>query len=239
MNTPMPAAWARLLGFGANAMTYEQVTSRYRPTVVRLPFAEWNGPFAKPLDELRPIVDAIRSPDPLLFVLADGQNTYDHTPNAGRLREEYNSHGAWRDIGLHAEPGRTNVAVHVRRGDVAAMKASRIGDWENRFVTVDWFLGMMKKIADQERGSSAVFHVYSQGTRDEFDDFAAMGDCRFHLGASEYECFVNMVRADILVMSPSGFSHLAGLLSEGQKIARVPWWHHLPRAADWTLVAAK
>lgn len=238
VNTPMPGGWNRLLGFGAGALTYDEVMARWRPTVVRLPYVEWNGPAARPLELLCPVVDTIRSADPLLFVLADGQNAYDQTPNAARLRSEFLAHGGWRDIPLHAEAGRTNVAVHVRRGDVAAMKQRGIGGWETRYVHGDWFLQIMQSVAAQPGMAGVVFHIYSQGSRDEFTHFTAAGDCRFHLDCSEYECFVNMVFADVLVMSPSGFSYLAGLLSTGRKIARVPWWHHLPDDPNWTLVAS-
>ena len=47
-----------------------------------------------------------------------------------------------------------------------------------------------------------------------------------------------MILAEELVMGPSGFSYLAGILSEGQKLARAPWWHHLPGLPDWILVGA-
>lgn len=239
VNTPMPGVWSRLLGFGADAMTFDQAMTRWRPTVVRLPYVEWNGASARPLEQLRPVIDAIRSPEPLLFVLADGQNTYDHTPNAEQLRNEFRAHGAWQGFPLHAKAGRTNVAVHIRRGDVAAMRDSAHPDWETRYVPQDWFHKVLTSLAQEIREQQLLFHIYSQGSYDEFSQFASIGECKFHLGCDEYETFINMVFADILVMSPSGFSYLAGLLSEGRKIARTPWWHHLPDSPDWTLIDSR
>jgi hypothetical protein len=97
----------------------------------------------------------------------------------------------------------------------------------------------MRHVLDEHRDKRPLFHLYSQGQPDEFADLSRDFDLRLHLDAGEQECLLNMSRADVLVMSPSGFSYLAAILSQGHKIARVPWWHHLPQGTGWTLLTAE
>lgn len=235
VNVPLAEPWRSFLGFGGSAPTWDDVVPASRPLVVRLPRVPWS----EGVDScglIAPVIDAIRSPRDLMFVLADGQNCHDHTVNADRLRADFLGCGRWQHLPDHREPGRLNVAVHVRRGDVAAMKARDEGNWRERFVAPDWFARIMERVCDEHRGERPFFHVYSQGAAEEFADLARRFDLRLHLDAGEQESLLNMSRADVLVMSPSGFSYLAAILSTGRKIARIPWWHHLPRDDGWTLL---
>lgn len=235
VNTPMREPWASFLGFGAAARTWADVMRTERPVIVRLPYIDW-GPGRDSCASLQSVVDAIHSPRNLLFVLADGQNCYDHTANASQQRSDFQAHGHWQHLPDHRESGRLNVAVHIRRGDIVAMKSRGQGNWQQRFVEADWFARVMLHVLEEHRDQRPLFHLYSQGQPEEFVDLARDFDLRLHLDAGEQECLLNMSRADIVIMSPSGFSYLAAILSEGSKIARVPWWHHLPRGADWTLL---
>ncbi len=74
------------------------------------------------------MVDQIRSPRPLFYFLADGQNYFDKTINAAQLREDFRTNGHWHYLPDHREKGRINVAVHIRRGDVAEMKERASGN---------------------------------------------------------------------------------------------------------------
>lgn len=237
VNVPLAEPWGSFLGFGRSAPTWDEIVRTRRPVVVRLPPVPW-GCGIDSCGLLEPLVEAIRSPRDLLFVLADGQNCHDHTANADQQRAEFRAFGRWHHLPDHRESGRLNVAVHVRRGDVAVMKARDEGNWRERFMAADWFAGVMSMIVDEHPGERPLFHLYSQGEPEEFSDLAARFDVRMHLRSGDQESLLNMSQADILVMSPSGFSYLAAILSTGRKIARSPWWHHLPAGGDWTLLPA-
>jgi hypothetical protein len=237
VDTRMAEPWASFLGFGATARKWTEVLRTERPVIVRLPYVTW-GAGIDSCAFLQPVVDAIHSHRNLLFVLADGQNCYDHTANAARQQSDFLVHGRWQHLPEHREPGRLNVAVHIRRGDVVAMKSRGQGNWQQRFVGADWFANVMLRVLEEHRDERPLFHLYSQGGAEEFADLGSRFELRLHLDAGEQECLLNMSRADVLVMSPSGFSYLAAILSRGRKIARVPWWHHLPQGTDWTLLSA-
>ena len=182
--------------------------------------------------------DSIRSPRNLLFVLADGQNCRDQTAHVAQQRADFLAHGRWQHLPVHHEPGRLNVALHIRRGDVAAMKSRDQGNWRLRFLGLDWFAGVLATVLENHRAERPLFHVYSQGQPDDFADLGRGFDLRLHLDAGDQESLFNMSRADVLALSPSTFSFLAAILSQGHKIARIPWWHHLPEQSDWTLLPA-
>lgn len=237
VNTPVAEPWASFLGFGGAARTWTDVLRTERPVVVRLPHVAW-GPGVDSCAPLIPVVHAIRSPRNLLFVLADGQNCHDHTANAAQQRSDFLAYGRWQHLPDHREPGRLNVAVHVRRGDIVGMRARGEGNWQERYVEADWFATVMQRVLGERRGERPLFHLYSQGQPAEFAALGENFELRLHLDAGEQECLLNMSRADVLVMSPSGFSYLAAILGRGHKIARVPWWHHLPSGPDWTLLPA-
>lgn len=237
VNLRLPEPWASFLGFAAAAPTWKQVMQTERPLIVRLPSVAW-GVGIDSCSLIEPVVDAIRSPRNLLFVLADGQNSRDQTDFVAQQRADFVAHGGWRHLPDHREPGRLNVAVHIRRGDVATMKSADQGNWRIRFVSLDWFARAMAMIVAAHPGARPLFHVYSQGQPEDFADLGGTFDLRLHLDSGDQESLFNMSRADILVMSPSTFSFLAAILNEGHKIARIPWWHHLPEAGDWTLLPA-
>ena len=64
----------------------------------------------------------------------------------------------------------------------------------------------------------------------EFDKFK---NVTYHFNEDELASFNNIVLADILILSPSGFSYLAAIISYGLKIARNPWWHYIPEDNEW------
>ena len=237
VNLPLPEPWASFLGLAATAPTWRQIVEDDRPLVVRLPYVAW-GEGIDSCRLIEPVIDSIRSPRNLLFVLADGQNCRDQTAHVAQQRADFLAHGRWQHLPVHHEPGRLNVALHIRRGDVAAMKSRDQGNWRLRFLGLDWFAGVMATVLENHRAERPLFHVYSQGQPDDFADLGRGFDLRLHLDAGDQESLFNMSRADVLALSPSTFSFLAAILSQGHKIARIPWWHHLPEQSDWTLLPA-
>lgn len=235
VHIPLKGDWDRFFGL-TNLIQYEQVIRELKPTIIRVPYATGWSAGKEVFTEIQKFIDSIRSDKDMLFVLADGQNAYDHITHAAHFQKLFYEKGDWRALPKHRVAGKLNVAVHLRRGDVAQMAADKSSNWEARYVPEEWFMMVMDAIQELVPNQSPVFNIYSQGKTEDFPLVAARKDTCFHLDASEEETLLNMAKADILVMSPSGFSYLAAMMSEGIKIARYPWWHHIPDTKGWIRV---
>jgi hypothetical protein len=111
-------------------------------------------------------------------------------------------------VPLFREAGAINVAVHVRRGDVAARNPRHVPD-----AAVLRTIARVRAVI-ASNGQEAAIHLFSDGTPAQFAVYSDAG-CALHLGADPFVTFHNLVAADLLVSAPSAFSHLAALLSEG------------------------
>lgn len=160
-----------------------------------------------------------------LFLLGDGQCFYEQHHSIKTLRGLQILRSATRK--------KIRVAVHVRRGDVAQMKLGNVGDWQRRYVEIDWFAKVLEAVLEGLPQSSWQIDVFSQDCRSSFLGFLQKSEINFRLNENEQDCFRDMVAADILITSPSSYSFNAGLLSSGLKISRVPWWHAIPESDDW------
>jgi hypothetical protein len=105
-----------------------------------------------------------------------------------------------------------NVAVHVRRPN-----PHDIGTYG--YVGDDYYINLINTI----RSDNIIFHVYSQGDVNEFDNFKN-DDIILHLNESIEDTFISLVMADKLIMSKGSFSYCAGLLSNGD-VYYLPFWH--------------
>lgn len=127
----------------------------------------------------------------------------------GELRAKYRR-SPKAGIPSHRAASGLTAAVHLRRGDVNNTRHARrhVGD-----------AAMLRAIARLQTavtplGQKLTINLYSEGSAEDFGAFAALG-CRLHISADPFESFHNMVTADILMIAPSSFSRLAGLLSGG------------------------
>lgn len=110
-----------------------------------------------------------------------------------------------------------NIAVHMRRPNP---HDSRIL-WAD--TPEDVFFDIIEKLRHMYASHNPLFHLYSQGDRNNFKKFNAQ-DIILHIDESIEETFISMVLADVLVVGTSSFSYSAGFLSEGV-IYYMPWWH--------------
>ena len=128
----------------------------------------------------------------------------------------------------HYTPGVVNVAVHLRRGDVAhrANLASR----------EEYGVAIVKAIFDtlHAMGRQFVIRIFSDGSEAEFEALRRFG-VEFHMQEDLFSTFHSLVNADVLVMAKSGFSYSAALLSRGLVIYEPT--HHAP-IPNWLTAGA-
>jgi hypothetical protein len=134
---------------------------------------------------------------------------------------------ASKKISTYFDSSKINIAVHVRRGDVAQ------GD-KDRY-THNYFI---KRIVEQisnvlsELKVKYIFHIYSEGIVENFSEFND-DNIIFHLNECPFTTFHHMVSADVLVMAKSAFSYSAALFSKGIKVY-IPFAHRALK--DWLVV---
>jgi hypothetical protein len=113
-----------------------------------------------------------------------------------------------------------NVAIHIRRENPVDR-----GLAGNRVTTPNsYYLNIMNRIREKHKDKEIMFHVYSQGDVNNFMDLANH-DVKFYINYDIIETFKGLVAANVLVISPSSFSYIAGLLSDGE-IYYKPFWHN-------------
>jgi hypothetical protein len=228
--------WDKELGLFGQFEDAQSYLRRTKRVVVRLPLVDWHQR-PEALRELVALARAAGAKQPgAVIMLADGQCLFRQHDSAEELRRLYHEVSVGDADKRSPRAGAVRIAIHIRRGDVARMKASRQGDWGRRYVELDWFHAVASSILDGLDGAAREIEIFSQGARRDFDPLATLGALTFHLDADPVWSFHRMATADILVVSPSSYSFNAGLLSHGLKIARSPWWHEIPSAADWCAV---
>jgi hypothetical protein len=118
------------------------------------------------------------------------------------------------DLQSYYDPSRLNIAIHVRRGEVA-----QHGKHASRYTTNRYVASIVRDVLSAS-GCFALppsVHLYSEGQIGEFGPLQDM-DIAFHLNECPFSTFNNLVSADVLLMSKSTFSYVSALLSHGVKL---------------------
>lgn len=117
-----------------------------------------------------------------------------------------------------------NIAIHVRRPN----------SHDNRLQGADvpdcLFLEIIEKLRIKYK--NALFHIYSQGNYENFLIFEN-NDTILHIDEELEDTFTDMVFSDLLVLSPSSLSYVAGILNDGI-VYYIPFWH--PPLPGWNIL---
>ena len=136
----------------------------------------------------------------------------------------------------HFKNNKKNVAIHIRRPNVVDEtlldETQKQFQFCNRYNTDEYFLGVIQRIRDENKGVNLQFHIYSQtNIRSNFDCYISE-DTELHIDEDICSTFIGLAAADIIVTSVSSFSYIAGMLNYGTVIY-FPFWHvPLP---DWLI----
>jgi hypothetical protein len=120
----------------------------------------------------------------------------------------------------HFKNDKINIAVHIRRENLHDNGLA--GDRAN--TPNAYYLRIMNEIREKYKEPLLQFHIYSQGEQEKFKDLENT-DVEFHLNEEITKTFIGLVAADILILSPSSFSYVAGLLSDGIVYYK-KFWHN-------------
>lgn len=219
--------WETFLDMGYGFKTYDEIRAT-GIRVVRLP----QLPKTQMPGFLETALTRTYHRQPVLFYLND-LSCRDLTGTVPLLRQQYEHARQLAPMTSYFTADTLNVALHIRRGDVAKMRADNDSNWRERWVEVDYFVNVARGILQALPAVQIVFHVYSQGNTPELDPLRDLPNVHFHLDEDARTTFHHMTIADILVCSPSSFSFKAGMISRGIKLMKYPWWHEVPDDDEW------
>jgi hypothetical protein len=111
-------------------------------------------------------------------------------------------------------PGLSQIALHIRRQD--------IDETHRRYIKDDYYLEILNGLKQSSKVSSAVA-IYTQ--RDNFDasKYRRGYDIRYDDREEDYDTFIKLLSADVLVVGNSSFSYVAALLNPNTVV-----YHYAP-----------
>ena len=231
LHMPLREPWEDFFSFGVNEDQYADVMAR-KPIIIDLPYI----PFPDHPEQegwLRDLIQGFRSEQLVVFRLFPKTSVFAQSEGSSFLRGKYMKRRIEDPIENLLEDGKVNVAIHIRRGDIMAMMKAGVGSWKERYVDLDYFVDLAKEVEDLCGRDRVCFNIFSQGDLADFQAFDCLSNVHYRLDYDVFASFHNLAMADVLVGSPSSFSYLPSLFSDGVKIFRSPFWHDLPDAPGW------
>jgi hypothetical protein len=225
--------WEQFLGIGRGFQIEQHLPQNIKR--ISLPFVKWDESswYNVTCDrtEWRDIITQYQKED-VLFECAKNQFIGIDWPNmdSTQLRNNYWHTRSSAPIVFDLDRTKTNVAIHIRRGDV-----SEKGRYSIRWVPDSIYHNVIGQIRSVMQ--NVVFHIYSDGTPLEMSGFEG-DDIVLHLRENVFNTFHHMVCADIFMPGQSAFSVLAGHLCSGIVLAR-PWspiWDKFPQNGRFVVV---
>ncbi len=128
-----------------------------------------------------------------------------------------------------------NIAIHVRRGDIVQNSSLPLENQKHRWLSNEYYVKTLKKVMSTSCvGAKPVkVFLFTQGEECDFQEFKSIPNLIFKLNMDPYATFIHLVKADILLMSLSSFSFIAGLYNDGLKVCPSGFWHAYPDSPDW------
>lgn len=208
--------WDDFLGFGIGEVQYDSVKQLPLVVVPLLNFETDEGHA-----RFKQVVDS--TPDNTLLHLYSDQHSANLIGRSVELRDKYWRNRANYPVDVPWSGSSTNIAVHVRRGDLMNWTPE---ERAGRFLPNEYFIKILRGITQGVAGYE--IHVFSQSDEDGVREFNELPHVFYHLNGNDFEAFHALAGADILLVSKSGFSYLAGIVNKGIKYAPPDYWSKIP-----------
>ena len=105
-----------------------------------------------------------------------------------------------------------------------------------RWLSNDYYEKVLKQVLENLKVDKPIeIWIFSTGKPEEFIEFVKYGEIHFCSDMDEYQSFVHLVYADLLITSKSSFSYKPALMNRGIKICPRNFWHGYPDKKDWIL----
>lgn len=225
--------WEHLLGLGENETAAEALLKDSSFKKVTLP--RFDSEKDKEVKLIGNIIQSYTNKK-ILFLLAQDQGYIPQFDTYADLSEKFFNASARKEDKLFYNSNHFNIAIHIRRGDVAVMKQSGDANWEQRWLNNDYYVNVLQQVlATVPAGKNVHVYLFSQGNKTDFPEFDQFSNITYCLDVNAYDSFVHLVYANLLISSKSSFSYKPALISKGIKICPGNFWHAYPPARDFIL----
>jgi len=144
---------------------------------------------------------------------------------SNNLKKKYNNSQQVKNFKCYFDEGCTNVAIHIRRGDVTENTPYR--RWQN----LGYYLGIIDNLSNIKELKNVVFHIYSWDMSKEERDVLFLHsifgkrEIELHIDEDVFSTFYHMTKADIFVSGQGAFSLMANYLTDAVKLT-TPFYMH-------------
>jgi hypothetical protein len=157
---------------------------------------------------------------------------YEYAETRDWFLNAYNEARKINPIDLRFSPNTTNIAVHIRRGDL--LPGRQFSDLSSRMLPDHWYVDILNLILSTKTKKYAI-HIFSEGLNGQYlsengnhvrwTELLDSTKCEVteHIDTPFVSAFHHLIHADILIGSKSGMSHLAGTLNANTKIMPKMW----------------
>lgn len=145
------------------------------------------------------------------------------------------------------------IGVHIRRGDILLIEK------EIRYLPNEYYINIMRILMNyfNELSIPYEFHIYTENTTKDihfseeyrsdlkgvnttlnpetYEEFNEIQNIVWHINTDPIDTFTELCNSDILVISISAFSYLAGLLNRKAIVFYPPKSHHPPHSS-WVVM---
>lgn len=223
--------WDSFLGFGENEITIDElIKCGYKK--VKLPlFDEFNHSEL----ELQKKIIASYSNFKVVFVAEQDQGYKNQFGVMETLKQKFFNAPFRVNDRLLFDRKFMNIAIHVRRGDIAIGKDDN-PDFSLRWQKNEYFINVLRNVLETIKSEKQIaIYLFSQGNVENFAEFNQFENLHYCLDMNAMSSFLHMGYADVLITSKSSFSYKPALLNKGIKICPKDFWHGYPESGDWVL----
>lgn len=218
-------------------MHVEQLGKQHSVPIIQVPTKNIPTPsnFQNDDEVYSPIVHFIQAnlKNSSLFRLSAREyGDYEYAETRNWFRNAYNEARTINPIDLRFQPNTTNIAVHIRRGDL--LPGRQFSDLSSRMLPDSWYIDILNSVLDAQKTKCSI-HIFSEGlngqylsengSRVQWRELFEENKCEVieHIDTPFVSAFHHLIHADILIGSKSGMSHLAGTFNANTKIMPKMW----------------
>lgn len=224
--------WEKFLSFGTNEVkTSLLIEDGYK--AVKIPLFDENN--SKQVEQIKKIISSYQDKK-VVFVAEQDQFYHDQFGIQKDLQQKFYDAPIRAKQHLVYSNDFYNIAIHVRRGDITIGQLNKNPNLLMRWQDNDYFVNTLKNVLKTiEFKKPWKIFLFSQGKRDDFQEFEQFENVEFCLDMGAQESFLHMVYADILITSKSSFSYKPALLNKGLIFSPKNFWHGYPNSKNWIL----